>query len=181
MYGVKNIVGGEQQVYEKLKNTISFNVHCCLICIVQKFDKQRMTVDVQPVIRERYINDKGEYSFINFPLLINVPVVFPCSGESLITFPIKQGDECIVIFSDLAIDNWFINSGIQNPVEIRRHDLSDGIAIFGIRSLPKIVSGYEEDKIVLKLGNSSLKVSNSSIEVSSNSFTWNGKTILTEA
>lgn len=180
MYGIKNMAGGEQQIYEKLKNTILFNVHCCLICIVQSFNKETMTVDVQPVIREKYTDETGNGSYIDFPLLINVPVVFPCTGNSLITFPIKQGDECIVIFSDLSFDNWFVNSGIQNPVELRRHDLSDGIAIFGIRSLPKIIDGYEENKIVLKLGNSFIKVSDSSVEINSNSFTWNGKTVLVE-
>lgn len=55
-------------------------------------------------------------------------------------FPIIPGDECLVVFSDLSIDNFWLNGNVQNPVESRRHDLSDGIAIPCNLSLPKVGS-----------------------------------------
>lgn len=54
------------------------------------------------------------------------------------TFPIKKDDECLVIFSDLSIDNWWESGNVQNPVEQRRHDLSDGMAIFGLKNQKKL-------------------------------------------
>ena len=106
-------------------------------CVVQAYNKEKQTVDCQPLIRDRIIQETGQIQYVQYPLLINVPVVQYTFGSAKLRFPIKEGDECLVIFSDLAIDNWWIEGSIQNPVEQRRHDLSDGFAIFGITNLKK--------------------------------------------
>ena len=80
----------------------------------------------------------GIIKYVQYPLLINIPILFQQVGGYVISFPIKKGDECLVIFSDLSIDNWWLKGNVQNPVEIRRHDLSDGIAIFGLKNQEKL-------------------------------------------
>ena len=75
---------------------------------------------------------------MEYPLLVNVPVAFPQAGAYSITFPVSKGDECIVLFSDLSIDNWWKYGNVQNPVEQRRHDLSDGMAIMGVKNQAKL-------------------------------------------
>jgi hypothetical protein len=42
------------------------------------------------------------------------------------------------VFSSRAIDLGWQSSGIQNPVELRHHDLSDGFVIVGPRSKPNV-------------------------------------------
>ena len=50
------------------------------------------------------------------------------------TFPIKTGDECLVVFACRAIDVWWQSGGVQPPAETRMHDLSDGFVIpVGVR------------------------------------------------
>ena len=136
---ISQIYSSESKKFDSLKEELMFRMHCCMPCIVQAYDREKQTVDCQPLIRERIIAETGQIQYVQYPLLINVPVVQYTFGTARLRFPIKEGDECLVIFSDLAIDNWWIEGSIQNPVEQRRHDLSDGFAIFGITNLKKQV------------------------------------------
>lgn len=154
MLGVSELYGGEQQVYQRLFNNFGFNIHVALPAVVQSYNSDAQTVEVQPTIRERVIQPDGQISYIEYPLLVNVPVAFPQASGYSITFPISKGDECLVIFSDLSIDNWWLNGNVQNPVEQRRHDLSDGIAIFGIINQKKLASKSKPDNNSMAIYNS---------------------------
>lgn len=134
---ISQIYSSESKKFDSLKEELMFRMHCCMPCVVQAYDAEKQTVDCQPLVRERIIRETGQIQYVQYPLLINVPVVQYTFGSAKLRFPIKEGDECLVIFSDLAIDNWWIEGSIQNPVEQRRHDLSDGFAIFGITNLKK--------------------------------------------
>ena len=125
---LSEIYGNDITEREKLQTDIMFNLHCCIPCIVQSYDAVKGTVECQPAIRERIINQNENIEYLNLPLLINVPVAFPSNNEYSVTFPLKTGDECLVFFSDLSIDNFWEKGDVQNPIEDRRHDLSDGIA-----------------------------------------------------
>jgi len=74
------------------------------------------------------------------PLLVDVPVVFPRGGGVTLTFPVKAGDECQLIFNDRCIDFWWQSGGVQLPVDPRQHDLSDAVAIVGLQSQAKKIS-----------------------------------------
>jgi len=82
-------------------------------------------------------------------VLTRVPVQVAGGGSFALSFPIKQGDECLLIFGDRSIDNWFIKGGDQDPVDLRRHALSDAVAIVGIRSKPSKLADYDGDRAVL--------------------------------
>lgn len=125
---LSEIYGNEITEREKLQTDVMFNLHCCIPCIIQSYDAAKGTVECQPAIREKIINQNENIEYLNLPLLINVPVAFPSNNEYSVTFPLKTGDECLVFFSDLSIDNFWEKGDVQNPIEDRRHDLSDGIA-----------------------------------------------------
>lgn len=160
---ISDLYGNDITFYERLIGKIGFNFHVCLPCIVQKYNLDSNTIECQPTIRERVINEDNIITYQNYPLLVDVPVCFPQSSNASITFPINTGDECIVVFSDLAIDNWFVNGNIQNPVEQRRHDLSDAFAIFGIRNQNKVQPQYDNDSLIINYKNSVLKITDSDI------------------
>ena len=125
---LSEIYGNEITEREKLQTDLMFKLHCCIPCIIQSYDAAKGTVECQPAIREKIINQNENIEYLNLPLLINVPVAFPSNNEYSVTFPLKTGDECLVFFSDLSIDNFWEKGDVQNPIEDRRHDLSDGIA-----------------------------------------------------
>lgn len=129
MLRVSGWTASENQIYENLINEAMFRTRCCIPCIVQSYNEEKNTVECQPAIRERIINEDGTVQYVQLPLLVNVPVIFPGSSSFELKFALKQNDECLVLFSDLSIDNFWQKGSLQNPVEVRRHDLSDGMAI----------------------------------------------------
>lgn len=135
---ISELYGSDNELYQRLISSIGFGIHVALPCVVQSYDADKQTIEAQPTIRERTIELNGIVKYVQYPLLINVPILFQQVGGYIISFPIKKGDECLVIFSDLSIDNWWLKGNVQNPVEIRRHDLSDGIAIFGLKNQEKL-------------------------------------------
>lgn len=102
--------------------------------IVTAFDPAAMTVSVQPAVMGSVNDEQGRSSNVPMPLLVDVPVVFPCGGGFTLTYPIKAGDEALVVFSSRCIDGWWQGGQAAPPPDKRMHDLSDGMAIVGPRS-----------------------------------------------
>lgn len=177
--GISELYGGHSHESEKQQNITMFKTHVALPAIVQSFNSSKQTVDVQPAIREKMIDPDNKIYYQQYPLLINVPIVFPQAGGYSITFPISRGDECIVIFSDLAIDNWWESGGIQNPVEQRRHDLSDGIAIFGLKNQSKLVGSSVGSSLSINgPDGSTISISQSGVSITSQNISLNGNVVI---
>ena len=102
--------------------------------IIENFNPVAITVTVQPSIKGQIQDETGKTTVCNLPLLVDVPVVFPSGGGFVLTYPIKKGDECLVVFASRCIDGWWQNGGIGGTPDERMHDLSDGFAIIGPRS-----------------------------------------------
>lgn len=115
------------------------DLHTMMPGIIVSFDPDKQTAVVQPAIK-RIFTEKGA---VNLPVCVDVPVAFPGGGDFFLTFPVKEGDECILGFSERAIDNWYASGGAQAPAEYRLHDLSDGIAQVGLNSQPKKLAALQ--------------------------------------
>ena len=81
---------------------------------------------------------------MNYPVLSDVPVFFPGSRDSAITWPVSAGDECLLVFADSAIDGWFESGEAEAPASERRHDLSDAFAFVGFRSRPNALESIQD-------------------------------------
>lgn len=170
MAGTQQTINSQSQIDQNNAADIMFRIRCAIPAIIQSYDPGTNTVEAQPAIRERLVEEDGSIRYLNLPLLINVPVVFPSSGSASITFPIEKGDECLIIFSDLAIDNFWTSGSVQNPIEVRRHDLSDGIAIPCSLSVTRARgAGYgmniQGSPVTIKSGQSSVEVAATTIKV----------------
>lgn len=118
--------------------------------IVQSFDPVAMTCQVQPAIQGKVRAEDGTIMLVNMPMLLDCPVVFPHGGGCSMTFPIKPGDECLVVFSSRAIDLWWQSGGVQPPVEMRMHDLSDGFVLVGAYSQTKVLPNVSTQAVQLR-------------------------------
>ena len=108
-----------------LKKEIFSSLHCALPGTVESFDPSTQTASVRPALR------KGSFLL---PALHDIPVFFPGSRISGITWPVSAGDECLLVFADCDLDRWF-ESGEENEADSgRQHDLSDAFAFVGFRS-----------------------------------------------
>jgi Phage protein Gp138 N-terminal domain len=83
-------------------------------------------IDVQPVVNKKYID--GE--ILEYTEILSIPVQFPCSSTSALTFPINQGDNVLLVFSQKGLD--VFKSGAtsaHDPIDMRSFDKRDAIAI----------------------------------------------------
>lgn len=126
--------GSESQTLEAHRNAIFGSLSVALPGIIQSFDPDAVTCTVQPAIFGQRLGGDNALISEELPTLLDVPVVFPRGGGCTLTFPVKPGDECLLVFSDRCIDFWWQNGGVQEPVDPRQHDLSDAFAIVGPQS-----------------------------------------------
>jgi len=118
--------------------------------IVVSFDPSKCTAVVQPAIGGVQIGADGEASPTVLPVLTDVPVVFPRGGGCSLTFPVKEGDEALIIFSCRPIDAWFQSGGVQRPASARMHDLSDAFALVGATSKPNVPASISATSVQLR-------------------------------
>lgn len=124
--------------------------------IIMSYDAETRTVTAQVAIQREFVDENGDIQSINIPPCVDVPVVFPSGGGYEITFPVKEGDECILIFADRCIDAWHASGEISPPADYRQHDLSDAIAIVGVKSIKNVTATDEKS---MKIGNAENKIS----------------------
>lgn len=119
--------------------------------IVQTVDLAKMTCVVQLAVQGRFEDNQGNITWTNIGVLHDVPLVFPRAGGFSITFPVAAGDEVLVVFASRCIDFWWQNGGYANkPAEYRMHDLSDGFAIPGPSSQPRVLSAISATDIQIR-------------------------------
>jgi hypothetical protein len=118
--------------------------------IVDSVNLDAQTVSVQPAIKGENLKPDGSTVYVNLPILVDVPICWPRAGGYALTFPIKKGDEALVIFSSRCIDAWWQSGGIQKSVDDRMHDLSDAFAILAPTSQPKKLPNVSADSVQLR-------------------------------
>lgn len=143
-------LGSKEQADARLAQAIMSAMRVSMPGIIQSFDHDAVTAVVQPAIKGVELDESGADVSVNIPLLVDVPVVFPRGGGCTLTFPVKAGDECLVIFADRCIDFWWQNGGVQKPVDLRMHDLSDAFAIVGPQSQAHKISGISTSAAQLR-------------------------------
>lgn len=100
----------------------------------------------------------------NYAQLIDCPVICLGGGGGYLTFPIEEGDECLVLFNDRDFDNWFNGSSSSAPSTPRSHAFSDAIILVGLRSLANVIPLYDTDAVSLRYGTNSIKIYEDKIE-----------------
>lgn len=127
--------------YRDLITAARMDLHTAMPGILQSFDPARMTCTVQPAIRGAIVAPNGRAEAVDLPLLVDCPVVFPGGGGYVLTYPLKAGDEALIVIAERCIDAWWQSGGVQAAAEYRLQDLSDGFVIPGPRSQPHVVTG----------------------------------------
>lgn len=157
--------GNNEEFYRRMLENFANNLRVAAPGIIQEFDPVTQTVSVQIAIREKIIDSDMLQHWVEIPLLLDVPIVIPRAGGFALTLPVKPGDECLVIFADSCIDAWFSSGGLQNQIERRRHDLSDGFALLGVWSQPRTLSEYSTSAVQLRTDDGATRISMSPGEI----------------
>lgn len=115
---------------------------------IEKYDPATRRADVKPLVRDVYFDMDGVRQAESLPVVTDVPVVFPGGGGSSLTFPVKPGDVCELLFADSSLDVWKARGGEVDPIEVRPHDLSNGVALVGLQDFANVIPAHA-DNVVL--------------------------------
>lgn len=154
-----------------IKKDIFLNLNCHAIGTVQSvnYDAQTLVATIN-YTKTFYVLNRSSGNFDpvqeNYPPLLDVPFVILGGGSCSLTFPIAQGDQCLIFFNDRDIDNWATGAN-SGPVNSNRlHSLSDAIALVGLRAH---VDSYDTDRAVLQNGTTFVGVGASKVKIANNS------------
>lgn len=167
------------QVLEKLTNNIKFSMNCVKIGEIVSFDKTDQTASV----RVLHVMDENYNVYldntIEYPVIQKVPVVVMSGGGTYISHPIKEGDQCILLFCDYMIDAWWTSGEAKPSIFPRKHDISDPIAIVGLNPSTKSIQNYS-DNLDLHYSEESNIIIGEQIDVNNETINLNGKTKVSE-
>ena len=150
-----------RMILTMLKQEIMMDLNCHAIAKVENFDPIKKTVKAT-IQYQKTINDQH----IDYPVLMDCPVIVLSGGLGRLTFPIKKGDNCLVLFNDRDINAWFA-SGMKAPLMTpRTHAFADGVALVGLGSLIDAVYTYDQVNVKLSNGTTAVKVGPTNIELS---------------
>lgn len=115
---------------------VASDLNCMRIATVEEVHYEDLTVTVRLLNKKTLGQNSDGTPKVTDYALIRAKICYCCP---FITFPISVGNDCVLLFSDRELESWFINGDAQ-PINYQRmHDLTDAFAIFGIRSLPKMI------------------------------------------
>ena len=116
---------------DAIRNAILYqllNIHTAFPGKIVSYEFETKKAQIQPMVDKKYTDGTTE----PMPVLNNVPVIFPFASGASITFPVNEGDYCLVLCCERSIDNFLANGQQAAPTDPRKFDLSDGVAIMGL-------------------------------------------------
>lgn len=73
--------GSLDETFDSERKALNEQLRVALPGIVQSFDPETVTAVVLPAIRYIERDNDGKKSTRDYPLLVDVPVIFPCGGD----------------------------------------------------------------------------------------------------
>lgn len=115
-----------QSAVEHYLEQMNTNIPGFVIRTINNLEGQQVDVQIA-------INFKGyDGTSQERPPILNVPVVFPSSSTSAVTFPLHPGDPVLLVFSQRGLTAWKNSNGYAStPTDYRMHDVRDCFAIPG--------------------------------------------------
>ena len=114
-------------------------IHTAMPATIVSYDGATMTAVVAPAIQGIRTMQDGTQQTVTIANIADVPVCFPGGGSHILTFPVAKGDDCMLLFNERSIDNWFQHGGPQKPSDWRMHDINDAVCFVGIRAQPHVL------------------------------------------
>ncbi len=156
-------------VLDLFKKDIMISLNSHAVGTIQLFNPVKQTAQVSINYKKTFYTGPTlqDEEYVDYPVLLDVPIVIMSGGLATLTFPIFPGDTCLLLFNDRDISEW-LTSGQVGPVPTQRlHSISDGFALVGVRSAIKPVLPYDPVNASLQYGLSSVKVGPAGVILSS--------------
>ncbi len=113
---------------------------------VESYDPVLQRANVQPVIKAGSVGESGNRQVESIAVINAVPVLHSGGGSFREVYPITRGDTVLLVFCSRSIDAWLTQGGIADPRDDHRHDLSDAVAIVGLRDFTRPLKNVPTDR-----------------------------------
>lgn len=147
---------------EKAAQSVVDDLHTLLPAKIKRFDPESCTADVVPY--GRYLTADDEE--VEYPMVANAPVMFPwnAAANAGMLIPVKEGDDCMVLFSEIELDEWL--SGAQSDAPMR-FDQSSAVVIPGLlkQGNTLIQQASENDSVIVSAGSTKMTVSDDMVQI----------------
>ncbi len=146
-----------------LKKEILLGLNCHHIGKIVSFNSSAQTVVASVAYTKTFFQlntTTGQYNPVqmSYPTLIDCPVIILGGGGTAFTAPIAAGNECVLLFNDRDLDNWW-QSGQVGPINTARlHSFSDALCLVGVNSSPNKLTVYDAVRAVITNSAGTLKV-----------------------
>lgn len=145
------------------------DIHTTTIGVIESFDSETQTATIQPAIKRVLVEETREtiiYTTESYPLLVNVPVIFPGGGDWFMTFPVKNGDECILFSMERSIGKWKKNGGVQDPSNYKRKlSFKDTVAMVGLNSKASSLPNFNASEPEIRNRGGDIKLTMTEVSV----------------
>lgn len=153
-----------QQVEETARDVLASEVHTALPGRIVSFNAATCMATVKP---QGHFNISGQK--LEYPQIAEVPVVMPYSpsAEVGIVFPVLAKDPCLIIISEVELDEW--RTGAQSKASLK-FDLSSAMCIVGLmkKSNASIKEANSRKTAIIQSKDTTLKVSSQGVEIEGN-------------
>lgn len=158
-----------KDVLDQLKKNIFLSLNCHHIGTIQNFDATNQTATAT-INYKKTIFRMDQAGIINpvlfdYPILRDCPVIVLGGNDASLTFPISPGDECLCLFNDRDMDNWFSGANTAPVKTTRQHHFADALLLVGIRSLANVIDDYDTTRAVLRNGDALIGVGETLIKI----------------
>lgn len=107
-------------------------IHTCRPGVITEYRSGDQRATVQPLIRRGYRDESGDRQVEQLPAISDVPVMFLGGGGGRLTFPVAAGDTGLLFFSEASLDIWLATGNDVDPLDDRRHTLTDAVFLPGL-------------------------------------------------
>lgn len=127
-------------------------IHTALPARILSYDSAAQRATVDPVVEGRFEDpDTGDLIPYVMPAVSNVPVLFPGGGGCSITWPLEKGDIVYLVCAERSLDEWLSGGGDDViPRDSRRFDLTDAVAMPGLRPFSDPLEAVDDDAMVIE-------------------------------
>ena len=155
---------------EQTARAVVNDIHTAMPGEIISYNAGAGTASVKPV-GKFVTSDNKELAY---PTITECPVCFPfCQNAGVgVAFPVKKGDSCIIIISEVELDSW--RSGADSEGSLR-FDLTSAMVI------PGLIKGWsaasekaeKENAVILTAGDVEVAVSRNGCKIDSGSTVMN--------
>lgn len=148
-----------KSLLDLVKRDTMLSINCHAVGTIQSFDPEKQTAEITVNYKQVFYGAAGtEPTLKDYPILLDCPVVTMSGGDGALTFPIAQGDTCLVLFNDRDITDWFSGGQVGPPPTPRAHSFADAFGLVGVRSMANPIDDYDADKTCLRHGDTKVRL-----------------------